>query len=246
MPTIFRKIRRVLLTENKFSKYLLYAFGEIVLVVIGILLALQINTCNNEKIQDGKEQFYLSEIKSTLVQDSLAIKHVLEYNIKKQKVIGEMMGIFSDTLNNMERLAILDQSTDVFVDYRLFEPSATTFNNMISAETISVIQDNQLKNMLTNYYEYNYAEGLQERLVQMNRKVVDEAFPEFFTREFAKAQLNLDTELKPIDEVELHKSSVFLSDLYGISYLINMQDDFLKTTLSKIDRLIKKIDQNID
>ena len=246
MPTIFRKIRRVLLTENKFSKYLLYAIGEIVLVVIGILLALQINTCNNEKIQDGKEQFYLSEIKSTLIKDSLVIKQVLEYNIKKKKVVGDMMGTFSDTLNNRERLAILDQSTDVFVDYRLFEPSATTFNNMVSAETISVIQDNQLKNMLTNYYEYNYSEGVQERLVQMNRKVVDEAFPTFFTREFAKAQLNLDTELRPIDEVELHKSSVFLSDLYGISYLINMQDDFLKNTLSDIDTLIKKIDQNLD
>lgn len=246
MPTIFRKLRKSLLTENKFSKYLVYAAGEIVLVVIGILIALQINTCNNQKIQNDKEQFYLSEIKSTLIQDSLAIKKVLEYNIQKKKVIGEMMGIFSDTLNNRERLAILDRSTDVFVDYRLFEPSSTTFNNMISAETISVIQDNQLKNMLTNYYEYNYAEGLQERLVQMNRKVVDEAFPEFFTREFAKAQLNLDTELKPIDEVELHKSSVFLSDLYGISYLVNMQDDFLKRTLSDIDKLIKKIDQNLD
>jgi len=246
MPTIFRKLRKSLLTENKFSKYLVYAAGEIVLVVIGILIALQINTCNNQKIQNDKEQFYLSEIKSTLIQDSLGIKKVLEYNIQKKKVIGEMMGIFSDTLNNRERLAILDRSTDVFVDYRLFEPSSTTFNNMISAETISVIQDNQLKNMLTNYYEYNYAEGLQERLVQMNRKVVDEAFPEFFTREFAKAQLNLDTELKPIDEVELHKSSVFLSDLYGISYLINMQDDFLKRTLSDIDKLSKKIDQNLD
>ena len=59
MPTIFRKLRKSLLTENKFSKYLFYAAGEIVLVVIGILLALQINTCNNQKIQRNKEQFYL-------------------------------------------------------------------------------------------------------------------------------------------------------------------------------------------
>ncbi|MBO0331110.1 DUF6090 family protein [[Muricauda] lutisoli] len=246
MPTIFRKIRKALLSENKFSKYLLYALGEIILVVIGILLALQINTCNNEKIQDGKEQFYLSEIRSSLVQDSLTIKKVLEFNIKKKKVVSDMMGTFSDTLNNQQRIAVFNQSSDVFVDYRLFEPSTTTFNNMLSAETISVIKDNQLKNMLTNYYEYNYSEGVQERLVQMNRKVVDEAFPEFFTREFAKAQLNLDTELRPIDQVEFHKSSVLISDLYGIGYLLVMQDNFLKTTLSDIDKLIKKIDQNLE
>ena len=49
MIIFFKKIRQQLLTENKFSKYLLYAIGEIVLVVIGILIALQLNTCRMEK-----------------------------------------------------------------------------------------------------------------------------------------------------------------------------------------------------
>ncbi|MFT5567630.1 MAG: hypothetical protein ACI81Y_002584, partial [Glaciecola sp.] len=44
-----------MLTENKFSKYLLYAFGEILLVVIGILLALQINSWNQQRMEDKKE-----------------------------------------------------------------------------------------------------------------------------------------------------------------------------------------------
>ena len=51
---IFRKIRQKLLTENKFSKYLIYALGEIVLVVIGILIALQINNWNQSK-QEQKQ-----------------------------------------------------------------------------------------------------------------------------------------------------------------------------------------------
>ena len=49
MIKFFRKIRQKLLTENKFSKYLLYAFGEIILVIIGILIALSINNWNEEK-----------------------------------------------------------------------------------------------------------------------------------------------------------------------------------------------------
>jgi len=59
MIKFFRKIRQQLLTENKFSKYLLYAVGEIVLVIIGILFALQINNWNNEKndIKDLKDNF---------------------------------------------------------------------------------------------------------------------------------------------------------------------------------------------
>ncbi len=49
MINFFRKIRKQLLTENKFSKYLLYAIGEIALVMIGILLALQVNDWNENK-----------------------------------------------------------------------------------------------------------------------------------------------------------------------------------------------------
>lgn len=49
MIKIFRKIRQKLLSENKFNKYLLYAIGEIILVIIGILLALQINEWNGQK-----------------------------------------------------------------------------------------------------------------------------------------------------------------------------------------------------
>ncbi|MBT8306228.1 MAG: hypothetical protein KJN85_04770, partial [Maribacter sp.] len=49
MIKFFRKIRQQLLIENRTGKYLLYAIGEIVLVVIGILIALQINNWNEEK-----------------------------------------------------------------------------------------------------------------------------------------------------------------------------------------------------
>ena len=49
MIKFFRKIRQKLLTENKFSKYFLYTIGEIVLVVIGILIALWISTWNNQR-----------------------------------------------------------------------------------------------------------------------------------------------------------------------------------------------------
>tara|TARA_R110000744_G_scaffold97420_1_gene188243 strand:+ start:1859 stop:2056 length:198 start_codon:yes stop_codon:yes gene_type:complete len=62
MIKFFRKIRQKMLTENKFSKYLLYAIGEIVLVVIGILIALQVNNLNEvEKVKD-KEVIYLNAL----------------------------------------------------------------------------------------------------------------------------------------------------------------------------------------
>jgi len=69
MIKFFRKIRQNLLMENKNGKYFKYAIGEIVLVVIGILVALQINNWNQTRLDRSFEVTMLSEIKSSLESD---------------------------------------------------------------------------------------------------------------------------------------------------------------------------------
>lgn len=69
MFRFFRQIRQKLLTENKLSKYILYALGEIVLVVIGILIALQINTWNEGRENDEYQRELLGEIRLSLQKD---------------------------------------------------------------------------------------------------------------------------------------------------------------------------------
>ncbi|WP_297691063.1 DUF6090 family protein [uncultured Eudoraea sp.] len=69
MLKFFRRIRQQLLTQNKLSKYLLYAIGEIILVVIGILIALKINNSNEAFHLKEKELILLSEIQRNLKQD---------------------------------------------------------------------------------------------------------------------------------------------------------------------------------
>jgi hypothetical protein len=64
MIKFFRKIRQEMLTENKFSRYVLYAIGEILLVIIGILIALSINNWNeNNKLEELKQVYYQQLIK---------------------------------------------------------------------------------------------------------------------------------------------------------------------------------------
>ena len=70
MIKFFRKIRQRLLSENKFSKYLIYAIGEVILVVIGILIALQINNWNQVRINSSKEKSYLTYLKKELTENS--------------------------------------------------------------------------------------------------------------------------------------------------------------------------------
>lgn len=71
MIKLFRHIRERMIKENRFSKYFLYATGEIVLVVIGILIALSINNWNNERKQTTHEQKILKELLLNLQMDSL-------------------------------------------------------------------------------------------------------------------------------------------------------------------------------
>lgn len=78
MPKIFSHFRRFFLSENKFSKYLIYAVGEIVLLVIGILLALQINTWNNSQTDRQKELAYIKSFLSDLEKDRKDLDRFIE------------------------------------------------------------------------------------------------------------------------------------------------------------------------
>ena len=81
MIKFFRKIRQNLLSENKFSKYLIYAIGEIILVVIGILIALQINNWNESRKHRFQEITILQNIKEDISLDTLDISFNIEaYN----------------------------------------------------------------------------------------------------------------------------------------------------------------------
>jgi len=71
MPRIFNAIRQKLLSQNRITRYLLYAVGEILLVMIGILLAVQVNTWNEDRKRTAHEHKVLKELLLNLRMDSL-------------------------------------------------------------------------------------------------------------------------------------------------------------------------------
>ena len=77
MIKFFRKIRQNLLSEGKTGKYLKYAFGEIILVVIGILIALQINNWNENKSNITQAKKHLETIKLNLQDDIIQAEKLL-------------------------------------------------------------------------------------------------------------------------------------------------------------------------
>ena len=95
MIKFFRKIRQRLLIENKFSKYLLYAVGEIVLVVIGILIALQINALNTDRLNRIKEQEHLAQLTRELKAQLLYYQDYVEHFANTERRVSRVVNIWA-------------------------------------------------------------------------------------------------------------------------------------------------------
>ena len=87
MLKYFRKIRQKLMQENKFSKYLLYAVGEIVLVVIGILIALQINNWNNTKQNEKEFEKIVEAFESDLIRNIEESTIVIQRDYRRDSLV---------------------------------------------------------------------------------------------------------------------------------------------------------------
>lgn len=85
MISIFRKIRQTMLKENKISRYLIYALGEILLVMIGILLALQVNNWNEKRKLTSTLESTLRNISYDLEADTLTAANIIKFYEENQK-----------------------------------------------------------------------------------------------------------------------------------------------------------------
>jgi predicted metal-dependent peptidase len=111
MIKLFRKIRHKLLSENKFTQYLIYSIGEIFLVVIGILIALQININNNDKEQRITEQEYLKSLQTEFRLNLENLNTAIHENDVREKALSDLLTLFDvsvlDTVSNQSISSLL-------------------------------------------------------------------------------------------------------------------------------------------
>lgn len=147
MFTFFRKIRQTYLSEGKTIKYLKYALGEIVLVVIGILIALQINTWKAEQELKKQETIYLSNLRDDLsLQIKLFDKHIHFENIIIQQC-KDITKHYEVNKGFYQMDSIYSKLTDLTVR-TTFSNSNTTLMEMINSGQINLISNEALKKKL--------------------------------------------------------------------------------------------------
>ena len=148
MIRFFRTLRQRLLAENRVSRYLLYAVGEIVLVVIGILIALQINNWNEARKTQRKTNAYLvmlsDEIKTNLRlldrSKTMAEEH-RAYNMKTMQVFN------SDSARTLD----LDTFYDLTVmkgPFNKMELVRSSFDDLINSGALENVRDSTLRNQV--------------------------------------------------------------------------------------------------
>ncbi|TPV32809.1 hypothetical protein FJ651_10870 [Paucihalobacter ruber] len=171
MIKFFRKIRYNLMVHNKSSKYLKYAIGEIILVVIGILIALQINNWNEEKKNSASERQYYCRI---LEDFELEKQLIAELNEKSNYRINTSKEILLDLDAGTKDKHYLINQFLLANRSEVYEPRNVTFKDLISSGNLKLINDINLKNSLIQYY--SELENKQFQLKQNRDEITKTVF----------------------------------------------------------------------
>jgi hypothetical protein len=148
MIKFFRQIRKNMIKENKVSKYMLYAIGEIVLVVIGILIALNINNNNEVQKQRAQELHYLKNIKTDL---KLNITHLDNYISTRQKAINSANRVIKHYEGEpITDLKVFSRHTVNIYTWRKFFQINNTFQELMNSGNLALISNDSIKGTLLN------------------------------------------------------------------------------------------------
>jgi len=195
MIKFFRKIRYDLMGKNKTGKYFKYAIGEIVLVVIGILIALSINNWNEKRLNSKKETVILENIHKEFMANKIQLDTVVFYHKRTIKNCEKLISRFPINIQNedLDSLAIfLDES---FTGYT-FNPLQASITSLTNTSTFDLIKNKKLRDLLISWNDlvkdYQEEENIAKQY-QMNRYTVffDKNFEYNFNLEDKRTNLEI-------------------------------------------------------
>lgn len=176
MIKFFRQIRFKLMSENKTSKYFKYAIGEIILVVIGILIALQINNWNEDRKNRSKEAKILRSLQSNLRTD---IKNIEVQLTMKKNAIADYTSALDIISGKKQGTKVeLFQDLKTLLQVGGVNLNMTTFNNLQTTGEIRLVKSKQLADSITGYYNTGYI-GWQTALRDYTRNQIGPYFMKF-------------------------------------------------------------------
>ena len=237
MIKFFRNIRKSLLNEGKTSKYFKYAIGEIVLVVIGILIALQINNWNELRKLQNEELNLLSDIKSNLV---VTLKDLQQDTLGNGKYLRLYLKIENYINNNLPYDTELDSAFACLTFWHSPYITTTAYNTLQS-KGLDLIKNEVLKNNIVNIYEVK----LKTLMVDYDKsewELSQNVVIPFFSKHIRRFHEESLYQARPNDFESLKKNDEFLNILSMIIRQRKRGFDFYREAMTELQNLIDNID----
>ena len=180
MIQFFRKIRFNLMEKNKTGKYLKYAIGEIVLVVLGILIALQINNWNELNKERASEKIILNEIRDNLKFDLKDFESNIA-NLQNKAISSKSI------LKILESNSDYNDSIGYFFFYLKTYPHFSNKSNgynLLQSKGLDIIQNDSIRKSITDLYEdrYQYLKTYEKERIDYNNSLENKVSPYYGTR----------------------------------------------------------------
>ena len=251
MIKFFRKIRQRLLTEKRFSSYLLYAVGEIVLVVIGILIALQINNSNEDRKLRNKELHYLQNLKTDLNLNITELdKYITVRNSRIESANRVLEHFEGKPLTDLNDFAF--HTTNIYI-WQKFSQHDNTFQEITNSGNLALISNDTIKNGLLNLQalykklkneEEHFRYDAEILLYEPSYGVLDlNPVVKNFTYQVTKGQAGENIALPKANYEamlkDLKQKNGFVMAVYEFS-VMNRQFNEMKTMCNSIIALIDK------
>jgi len=248
MIKFFRKIRQKLLNEKKFSRYLIYAIGEIIIVVFGILIALNFNNWNQNQINKKSEIKILSELKNDFKSNYQEIKDII-FNIDKlYKTSDTIFYLMENDIpieNHIELLNTMGGFMGFLGGYGGVFNSANTSYKYLESTGIKIISNDSLRISITEMFEEYFR----------NIHVREEQYKVFYTNEYEPFvteyfEFNHGTSGNPIiSQVNLSSKTnkrIFKNIIIKKASHEKFRIKSLKETLVKLEELIDDLEIEIE
>jgi hypothetical protein len=228
MIRFLQKFRQTLLKENKFRNYTLFAIGEILLVVIGILIALSLDNWNEEnKNKVAELEYYCRLLDDLEIEQQLIKEAIISTNERLGLAKSILIDLHSQAKSKSELLNdfLIVNRTPVFV------PRSVTFDFLIASGDIKLITDNSIYSSLTTYYDI-----VENIVIQMNQNRDQrienvfgyDSYTEFGYQEFDYVNLSLGPEiielLPNVDWTKDSESKYFKKFQDDLVFIITMNE----------------------
>ncbi|MDX1333967.1 MAG: DUF6090 family protein [Robiginitalea sp.] len=191
MIRFFRTIRQRILTENKFNKYLLYAIGEILLVVVGILLALQIDTWNEQQKQRQESREFTMRLEKEVLKNIASAEAEMATEESQTHAAGTILQLFNEA-GTPQSEALLDSLVYIILSNNTLEIVTGTLNEGFNTGKIAIITSDSLRSAL-----YNLPSSIEEirKQEEIDREDVNGHFTNFLYHNFNYR--NMDNRYSP-------------------------------------------------